>query len=325
MLAIYEDKQKGIYMKTTYDYSRTVKESKYAGNVYYDESHKALLIEHGDISNVEKCPYCACNISYWNAVEYPKEWYFDDPIDIELLLCNSCGWYRYRAIDWMDAPPTEVVNRIAILAKENIDDANSPINNLRRYLIKNWDDRKSISAQNAEELIAGIFKDHLNCEIRYTTNGVYTPDGGIDFVLVNTNKGIEYAFQIKRRLTDSPERIQPIREFIGAVAGTPFKHAYYVTTAERITKYAKKEMKRSLSNLKKRNIYLNIIDGNELFHILKSNIVTPSTSESIIKMFKIAKNWKLKDCQVNKWIIERYNTTTEYKTQNMVSLAFSRK
>ena len=55
---------------------------------------------------------------------------------------------------------------------------------------------KELTAARAEQAIAAIFREHLKCEVIYTSNGVYTPDGGIDFVLVNSERGLEYAFQV---------------------------------------------------------------------------------------------------------------------------------
>jgi restriction endonuclease Mrr len=142
------------------------------------------------------------------------------------------------------------------------------LDELEKQLTRQVSDRKELSPGRAEDLVAGVFSEHLNSKIHYTTNGVYTPDGGIDFVLVETNTGIEYAFQVKRRLTDKAERVQPIREFIGAVALQGYNHGYFVTFAPRLTKTIEKELEQGRESLSKKGMSIEVIDGKTLYDVI---------------------------------------------------------
>lgn len=136
-----------------------------------------------------------------------------------------------------------------------------------------------------------MFREHLDCEIIYVTNGVYAPDGGIDFVLINTQNGLEYAFQVKRRLTDAPERVHEVREFIGAVALSKYEHAYYVTTADRFTSAVEREFETGVSELRKHNIQATLVDADALRTILRSKTAVKSTKQLFRGYFRGDSIW----------------------------------
>jgi restriction endonuclease len=247
-----------------------------------------FLSIYGNIGSVSSCFYCSGSTLLWKTHEDPEhrepDSYNEAINAIKLAICRSCGWYRYTIEDFQDAYII-VSHHVATLSgeKRNIDD--TPLHELKRYLSKNWSERKLISAGRAEELVADIFREHLDCEIEYTTNGVYHSDGGIDFVLVNTATGIRYAFQVKRRLTDSPERVQPVREFIDSVAQSHFNHGFFVTTADRFTQYTKDELSAKRPLLELRDIKLTLVDGGRLLDLMKQQAVTPETAQIIQDYF----------------------------------------
>jgi len=252
----------------------------------------------GDIETNDQCQYCGAAASKWRTSEErcPEyngpSWRDAEAKDIDLVVCSVCGWFRYRVLGWMsDDQYPMVTHAIATLGNDSSGNYVTPIVELDQYLKMNWNDRKELSAGRAEQLIAEVFKEHLNCEVIYTTNGVYSPDGGIDFVLINSNAGIEYAFQVKRRLADSPERIQPVREFIGAVASSRYKHGFYVTTAERFTKSTRKELASTVSNLAARDMHLTLVDGDVLRSLLKQKKAASATVRTIRHWFRPDSVW----------------------------------
>jgi hypothetical protein len=261
----------------------------------------AFLKECGDYDDTVQCPFCQSSVGKWSTYEPREESiYYGDPYteeiaedkDIDLATCSVCGWFRYRVAGWAHGDYFPVITHsVATLGKNLVGHYPGPFIELDKYLNKNWSERKDLTAGRAEQLIASIFKAHLDCEIIYTTNGVYTPDGGIDFVLVNSNSGIEYAFQLKRRLVDSSERIQHVREFIGAIASSPYKYAYYVTTADRFTKSAEMEIERNALNLAARDIRLSLVDGNSLRALLKEKKAVSATAKSIRAWFRKNSVW----------------------------------
>ena len=303
-----------------FDYSKSV----FASNLGALRKLRSLLFKYGDIDKIIMCPVCFGHISRWVAVEdFRSEW-VSELVDIKLVLCSTCGWYRYETFNWEDFPYCEVIQRIAVLSKHSDINEEPPIQELRRYLTKHWENRAMLSPSKAEQIIADIFKEHLDCEVRYTSNGVYSPDGGIDFVLVNTTSGIEYAFQVKRRLTDSPERIQPIREFIGAVASKPFKYGYYVTTAPRLTKAAQREINTAMPHLADRGIQLNVVNGDSILTLLNSQVALPNTASVIRSKFILAKEWKLV-YQRGKNFKDYDATHREFSLDEMLTYAFTNK
>lgn len=240
--------------------------------------------------DVIECPFCQSTVSNWISSDV-EEFGWEVPsrlIETTLALCGTCGWYRFHITK---SEPLDKLVGVARFGKDKYVTSPTPLIELEQYLSKNWNERKELTAERAETLIADVFKQFLNCEVIYTTNGVYAPDGGIDFVLINTTDGIEYAFQVKRRLVNSPERVHEVREFIGSVASSHYKHAYYVTTAERFTNSAKMEVERNSLQLVKRDIDLILVDGQALRRLLMEHNAIPGTIVQIKRMFAIYGEW----------------------------------
>ncbi len=248
------------------------------------KNFNSLLRIHGKIEKTKVCPFCSSVLKRWGGISIEdirhniyRDWDYNELYYV-LIICSACGWYRYRIVDCSDFSIPVAGHRISVFSKSDVSDESIPITEIKRYLIKNWQQRKLLTPNIAEKLIADIFKEYLDCEIRYFTNGVYSPDGGIDFVLINSNKGLEYAFQVKRRISDSPEPVTEVRQFLGAMASSPFKHGYYVTTADRFTRSTIKEIQSSEKNIQNHNLSINIVDGTDLFKILQSHKLLPQTA-----------------------------------------------
>jgi len=196
----------------------------------------------------------------------------EDPYEFTLLtICSTCGWYKSQTYCFWVSPIFPVaVGTSALFLKRELTASDLPIGDLRSHLMRNWGDRKLITARQAESLVADVFRDLLDGEVFYTSNGVYAPDGGIDFVLIQTASGIEYAFQIKRRLTDRPECVEPVRAFLGSVASSRYSHGFYVTTSPRFTSVVRREIEDGGLNLARHDLKVDIIDGTQLYAFLKA-------------------------------------------------------
>lgn len=255
-----------------------------------------IIQVHGEIDR-PNCPYCLNpNVPRFASVPIePPNGHMDSYCCRHLLrVCGVCGWFRYRLwawdLLWGGTLPGES-QTIGVLSKQPLDADELPLRELCHYLSTHWGDRTIVSAANAERIVASVFAEHLDCEITYVTNGVYSRDGGIDFVLVNTATGINYAFQVKRRQSDRPERVQEVREFIGSVAMSPFNHAYYVTTADRFTKAVAAEVKRSSDELSKRRMDVQLVDGRRLYEILRSSVLRPSGAQFLARRLPSVYPW----------------------------------
>jgi restriction system protein len=230
----------------------------------------------------EICPNCSNKFSSFHNNKYGiikinEELY--DGKDI-LLFCSKCGWWQTRYEFYMK----EFISNYAyqhhsILESIDISDGNINLNDLKLHLINNWDDRRFIEAGKAEELVRDILKEHLSCDVFYTTSHVNMPDGGIDLFVCHENGNIKTAIQVKRRKNMEPESISEVRNFLGAMIIEGYQNGIFVTTAERFTKNvheAVNKLKFSQSNLN-----LNLIDGNNLLEIIHA---TSSTSSSRLPM-----------------------------------------
>jgi hypothetical protein len=195
----------------------------------------------------------------------------------DILVCYQCGWYRRErktSLTLLALPSID--SEVACLERQEISDDTVPLEVLRAHLARHWGDRKHITPGQAEKLVADIFREHLDGEVLYTTNGVYTPDGGIDFVIVCSERGVVSAFQVKRRQTDSAESVTEVRSFLGALARSPFSQGYFVTTAPRFTRAAIEEGVKTGEILRRRGLSLEIVDGTALHRILLSKADRPS-------------------------------------------------
>ena len=224
----------------------------------------------------EPCPFCS---------EKPRRFYYayiwthgakadskeEAWQDTHLLVCPRCVWFRIESTFFTENADAYATHHYSSYQRRTSDLSSLPLERLEAHLARKWEDWKEMTAGQAEDLIAGIFSEHLDAKIHYTTNGVFSPDGGIDFVLVETKTGLEYAFQVKRRLTDKPERVRPIREFIGSLALKGYKKGYFVTFAPRVTKTAEKEIKEGTSELAMLGKSINVVDGTRLYDILRNS------------------------------------------------------
>jgi hypothetical protein len=224
----------------------------------------------------QPCPFCG---------EIPKRFYYETTWtignepggkedawkDTHLLLCPRCVWFRGSSHYMTGNGDIYATQYYSSYQKSDADISTLPLARLEQHLARQWADWKELTPGQAENLVAGVFAEHLDAQVHYTTDGVYSPDGGIDFVLVETNTGLEYAFQVKRRLTADPERIQPIREFIGAMAVQGYDRGYYVTFAPRMTKAAQQEVKRGQTQLLKHGLSIDVIDGTQLRDLLRNS------------------------------------------------------
>lgn len=230
--------------------------------VYFFADKSKIIDVHGPFGNVVICPYCKGYLEHWVSRQGEDGW------DIHRIkFCKTCGWWREAIIDYDNV---DITNIVSLLRKRPFSDEALPLSEIRSYLSKNWKLSKSLTPQKAEDVVRNVFQDYLNCEIHYLTNSVYTPDKGIDFVLINSDKGLLYAFQVKRRLTNKPESVKEVREFIGAVAMSSYEHGYYVTFADRFSKVAFKEIEDAERVLDKRNLHISLVDGTRLREIISN-------------------------------------------------------
>ena len=224
------------------------------------------------------CPICQSKLSKYHHTPLvaeenyrpPKPWIIMYPI---LYVCHSCQWWHSTKEGRINGDGTKAYSpNIYYPVLEEIDISSNAIliNDLKVSLLKNWEDRKIISAGKAESLVQSILRDHLSCDVHTSTANVNNADGGIDLHVCSKNGDIISAVQVKRRISRNSEPVSEIRNFVGAMEIEGIKKGIFVTTAERFTDPAKK-IPEKLKNVNSR-LELELIDGQRLFELLKCSI-----------------------------------------------------
>ena len=187
-----------------------------------------------------------------------------------LFVCEPCGWWQIKRDAWDRAG--FVANGAlwyhGIIERLDLSSDDIPLADVRSQLLKRWEDRRILSPSKAEELVAGILREHLRCDVLRTTANVNAPDGGIDLYVCSVDGKIERAVQVKRRITREVEPVSAVREFIGALLVEGVDKGVFVTTADRYSEPARAVPGRLRSSWCR--LELELVDGTRLFELLKA-------------------------------------------------------
>lgn len=225
------------------DYSQYIKYTGEDGIVNFKDVNNTLD-KLKEIRGI--CPFCKEKIE--NRIYYKQNnkitWC--SAIEYESVVqCTRCGWWEHSysfSSDDIDeglrASSTELTQ--AILRTYPIASENVPVDVLNRYIAQNPERIYGINDKKMEELVASVFKDFIDCEIKLVGK---SHDGGKDLILLN---GEEQIFvQVKRRMqADKVESVSCIRDLIGASILEDAKACIFVTTADHFSKYAQDAAKK---------------------------------------------------------------------------------
>jgi hypothetical protein len=211
-----------------------------------------------------------------------------------LGVCPSCGWWatlqnftaHYIPGYDSDAGFLDYCNSVhqsfAILESFNVAEDEAPLGEIAEVLERDWSYSTQISAKKAQDLVLSVFKNYMACDVFYYDNSVYAPDGGIDFVLVRSERR-KVAFQVKRRQTAHPEGVRAVREFIGALANSPYDEGFFVTTAP-LSFYATKELAGGEVHRDAKNIEVTVVDGSKLREIMALHRPTTKSEAALMSI-----------------------------------------
>lgn len=151
---------------------------------------------------------------------------------IERVWQCDCGWWQIDFHSHMEEPSNYKDWYESIcssqLKKFNIGDKAIPIDVLRSYLHENEDKVYNIHDKKMEELVASVFREHFQCEVREVGK---SHDGGIDLILIEANSPT--IVQVKRRKSpNKTENVKEIRDLLGAMVLSQTKKSIFVTTAD---------------------------------------------------------------------------------------------
>lgn len=145
-----------------------------------------------------------------------------------LHICPMCGWWvaEDRAVlpakSWqhwavtMAAAPT--------LLDLNLDDIDLPLQEVRRYLARDFERRATMHPRLFELTVASVFAD-FGYETSVTA---YSNDGGIDVILTSAS-GERIGVQVKRQ--KGAVGVEQIRSFLGALMLGGFRRGAFISTS----------------------------------------------------------------------------------------------
>lgn len=228
--------------------------------------------------NYRGCPCCAIALrTFEHALPtQPLKPGFVQAKWLKLEICPHCGWWHfqrdmegkdvrsgrsYRATYW------ELTH--AVQTEIDLKSATLPIDLLQRHLARRWEDRKYISAQQAEDLVAALLEDHHGGRVTRLTANANAADGGIDLYLSVSSAGsIQRAVQVKRRIANDVESVKDVRNFVGSMVLNRADEGIFVTTASRFSKAAL-ALTQKASHAKFR-LRLELVDGERLLEMLNA-------------------------------------------------------
>ena len=149
---------------------------------------------------------------------------------IVVWCCEVCGWWDME--DCISKSPNsgrplslDAIRYHGVLKSYDTSDSQIPIEFLRQTLRKNENIVHKIDPYLFEKLVGSVMRDfYANCVVNFCGR---SGDGGIDLFLIESDKTI--AIQVKRRIhPNSVERIQAVREFLGASLAQGIDHLIYV-------------------------------------------------------------------------------------------------
>ncbi|WP_315783186.1 restriction endonuclease [Bradyrhizobium sp. SZCCHNPS1003] len=193
---------------------------------------------------------------------------------LHLVLCPACGWWHlHREEEFLNSRTNQNVHATwwelyhAVYSEVPPGSPDVPIEQLRVHLARFWEQRKHITAQQAEDLVASVLREHYAGDILRLTANANAPDGGIDLFISNRDGQVQRAVQVKRRITHDVEAVTEVRNFVGAMLLSGVDHGIFVTTAARYTSDALAVAKNT--NLSKHRLSLELIDGERLLELLE--------------------------------------------------------
>lgn len=247
-------------------------------HVYTDSGDDEIGLMMRSSFKSGRCPVCFGDTSIYRHIpedQTPPEPYTHYRIlQPVMLVCGKCGWWQskaeyviktYRSLTKLTEQKSEwAYSYHPVIEQVDITSNQIAIADIRQHLLKNWEERRFISACKAESLVASLLKEHLKCDVFSSTANVNKPDGGIDLFVAHDNGEIKAAVQVKRRISKNVEPVTEVRNFVGALAIENIQKGIFVTTAERYSSIALDIPEKLNSRLE-----LDLIDSNKLFEILK--------------------------------------------------------
>ena len=194
------------------------------------------------------CPFCGVALQEASCISNEGIETYEEAIkDTENLksikpqICPVCQWWQVVQLNidlmWKSGHSRGIYTQ-AILKTTGVSDKAIPTDELGRYLSKHPDHVYYIHDKKMEELVAAILREHQNCEVKHVGK---SHDRGVDLLLVQSEEITP--IQIKRRTQPGKaEGVQVVRELMGVMLREGYKNAMVVTTADRFSPDAHRDV-----------------------------------------------------------------------------------
>ncbi|MBO9732403.1 MAG: restriction endonuclease [Chitinophaga sp.] len=149
-------------------------------------------------------------------------------ISVKVFYCWVCGWWRLiKRID-VSAEAWQIWSLhfgcAGSLRNLDVFNIETPLDEVRDFICRNYDKRINIHPRLFEELVASVFKS-LGYGVVVTG---YSNDGGIDIVMIDS-KNRKIGVQVKRH--KNAIKVEQIRAFVGALLLGDLPRGIFVTTS----------------------------------------------------------------------------------------------
>jgi restriction system protein len=284
------------------DYSQFIKHYGSYGLNSSRENNRELFFEKRGF-----CSFCKCSIEAVHANSLVDistlegaEWHKAENV----WECEKCGWWEYYFYSYINGEEDwglkdwELTVNSAILREFEIGSSSIPIEILRDYVSKNEDDIFHIHHKKMEELVASIFRNHYDCEVKVVGK---SNDGGVDLILINSDEPT--IVQVKRRMNRrKTESVKEIRDLIGATLLADSRKCIFVTTSDHFSESAIKSRNYALTK--------SIVDSFELYDFSSFmsilNLYKTDQERQWLRMLKLPENaWSHKLSELAKPVINR--------------------
>lgn len=217
--------------------------------------------------NARICPCCTSALAEFVQGTDPSQ------RSLHMRLCSACGWWHMHRIEVCRTQDNRIVRANwwelyhAVYSEVPIELSQFTTQQLQTHLQRRWEDRKHMSSQQAEDLVAGLLREHYKGDILRVSANAFSSDGGIDLYVIHDNGAVRRAVQVKRRQERDIESVHEVRNFVGAMLLDGSERGVFVTTASRFTHPATAVA--TNSNLARSRLSLELIDGRKLYELLE--------------------------------------------------------
>jgi len=215
------------------------------------------------------CPYCRAKLFHLDGTKFMGG-YLGADLSGEygdqgkrLQVCQKCGWwvvtkksgYAYGSYEGS----LSIKRGCGCLKNFDKTRINQiPLDELRKYLIANYESKNLMTGRRFEEIVAAIFKD-FNYDLILTE---YSGDKGIDIVILKDEKEKNIGIQIKRY--KNKIEAEQIRAFAGALVLNKMTKGIYITTSD-----YRKGAEQSAMDYGEFDIKISLINSEKVYNVLK--------------------------------------------------------